>query len=386
VSLPREYWIRLLDAPFPRSLRRVRLPDRCHILITQFDKIGDVLCSTAAVSLLRQAVPQARITVAVQPYSYDALANNPDVDEVLSAPVPWSSARFARGAWERANAVLELGLSLRRRSFDVGLDLQGNPFNGMLMVLAGIPLRVGMIGLGGNVWMTAGRQMDWFANRVVFRLRLVEQLTGKTGRPITRFDSTPGDRQWASGRLAELAGDCPVVVLCPTAENPLRAWDERRYAELGRRLTDEAVVLFCHDAGNVEVAERFRVAWRGNPRCHVVETDTLGRFGAILANAAVAVSNDSAPMHMAVAVGTPVVAIFGPSPAVAAGPLDWSYNRVLEPSVICEPCLWGPHAGGCDARRCLDSISVDRVEGATRELLARRRHSSACATPQGSSL
>jgi ADP-heptose:LPS heptosyltransferase len=345
-------------------------------LITQFDKIGDVLCSTAAIALLRKVLPEARIAVAVQPYSHDVLANNPDVDEVLCASVPWSSARFARGLWERANAVLELGLSLRRRGFDVGLDLQGNPLNGLLMVLAGIPLRVGMVGLGGNVWMTAGQRMDWFANRVAFRLRLVERLTGQTGRPITRFDPGPSSRQWASERLAELAGGSPVVVLCPTAENPLRAWDERRYAELARRLTDEAVVLFCHAASDVETAERFRLAWRGNPRCHVLQTDTLGRFGAILADAAVVVGNDSAPMHMAVAVGTPVVAIFGPSPAAAAGPLDWNYNRVIEPDVICEPCLWGPHAGGCDGRRCLDSISVDRVERATRELLARRKHPS----------
>jgi len=373
VAWQREYWTRLLDAPFPRSIRRVLLGSRCRVLITQFDKIGDVLCSTAAIALLRRVLPRASITVAVQPYSRDVLANNPDVNEVISVPVPWSSRRFSGGPRDRARVVWELGRALRRRQFQLGLDLQGNPLNGLLMFLAGIPLRVGMTGLGGNLWLTAGQKMDWFANRVAFRLQLVERLTGQVGRAVTRFDSQPADCQWASERLGEVARDRPIVVLCPTAENPLRMWDEHRYVELGRRLSDEAAVLFCYAGADLPTARRFEQAWQDVPSCHVVQTDSLGRLAAMMAAAALVIGNDSAPMHLAVAVGTPVVAIFGPSPPSAAGPLDRHFNRVIQPAVICKPCLWGPHAGGCRTRRCLNSISVERVERAARELLRRGR-------------
>ncbi|MBN1345105.1 MAG: glycosyltransferase family 9 protein [Phycisphaerae bacterium] len=369
LHLQREHLTRLLDAPFPRALRRILLLSRSRILITQFDKLGDVLCSTAALRLLRETLPGARLVVAVQPYAYDVVAANPDVDEVLAVSVPWSSSRFAGGLRERARTVWRVGRSLRSRRFHLGLDLQGNPLNALLMRLAGIPLRVGMAGLGGNLFLTAGQPMDWFANRVAFRLRLVERLTGNTGRPVTRFDLKHEDRQWAQARIAQRAASDPLAILCPTAENALRMWDERRFVELGARLSDRAVVAFCHAPGDAETASRFERAWRDNPRCHVVETETLGRLGAMMSHASVVVSGDSAPMHLAVAVGTPVVAIFGPSPPSAAGPIDWDYNRVVEPAVICGPCLWGPHAPRCDVRRCLDSISVDRVARATCELL-----------------
>ncbi len=374
MGFPREYWIRLLDAPFPRGLPRVQLAEPNRVLITQFDKLGDVLCSTAAIRLLREALPDARIVVGVQPYSRDVLANNPDVDEVFVASVPWSAARFVGGLRARVRSVWDLGRSLRRCGFGLGVDLQGNPLNALLMVLAGIPIRVGMTGLGGDVWLTAGQRMDWFANRVAFRLRLVERLTGRPGRPVTRFDLSDVDRQWAADGLTRIAGEGPVVVVCPATENPLRAWDEQRYVELGRCLADEAAVVFCHAPNDVEMARRFERAWRDAARCHVVQTDSLGRLGAMLAGASVVVSGDSAPTHLAVAVGTPVVAIFGPSPPSAAGPLDWGYNRVLEPAVICGPCLWGPHAPRCDDRRCLDSISVERVARATRDLIRQGKH------------
>jgi ADP-heptose:LPS heptosyltransferase len=369
VGVRREYWTRLLDAPFPRALRRIVLPQRVRVLITQFDKLGDVLCSTAAIALLREAMPEAHIAVAVQPYSRDILANNPDVDEVLVLPVPWSSARFASGMRARIAAVRQAARTLRAGAFDLGLDLQGNPLNALVMRLAGVPIRIGMMNLGGNLWLTGGQPMDWFANRVALRLRLIERLLGRKGGPVTRFDVTDEDGAWASRRLEAITQARPTVVLCPAADNPLRMWDEARYVELGRRLSDEATVVLCHAPSDPEMAARFSQAWSDAPQCHVVETDSLGRFGAMLRAAAVAVSGDSAPMHLAVAVGTPVVAIFGPSPPSAAGPVDWDYNRVLEPAVICGPCLWGPHTRRCDTRRCLDSISVDRVDRATRELI-----------------
>ena len=375
MEFQREHWARLLDAPFPRGLRRVLLTGRIRVLITQFDKLGDVLCSTAAIRLVREVLPDAQIEVAVQPYSRAVLADNPDVDEVLGVSVPWSAARFAGGLRARAGAVWELGRSLRRRRFDLGLDLQGNPLNALLMVLAGIPMRVGMTGLGGNLFLTAGQRMDWFANRVAFRLRLIEHLTGRPGRAVTRFELTEADQAWAEERLGELAVAGPLVIVCPMADNPLRIWPVDRYIELGKRMSDQAAVIFCHPPGIGAPTRWIDQAWQDSPRCHVVETDTLGRYGAMMAAASVAVSGDSAPMHLAVAVGTPVVAIFGPSPPTAAGPLDWDYNRVLEPAVICRTCLWGPHAPDCRHKRCLKSISVDRVVRATHDLIRQgKRH------------
>ncbi len=370
MPLRRETWTRMLDGPFPRDVRRIELPGRCRVLITQLDKLGDVLCSTAAIAHLSRALPDARITVACQPYSRVVLANNPRVDEILTISAPWSSTRFAGSMSQRAEAVRSLGRLLRERRFHIGIDLQGNPLNAVLLWLARIPIRVGMTGLGGNVFLTAGQRMDWFANRVAFRLRLVERLTGMRGRPVTRFDVTDEDRTWARHRLREI-GEVPAVILCPTAENPLRMWEEGRYIELGRRLSDRANVLFCHAPEDAERAARFAAQWRDRQRCHVIETTSFGRLAGVQAEAAVVVSGDSAPMHLAVAVGTPVVALFGPSPPSAAGPIDWDFNRVLEPAVLCKACLWGPHAPACPTKHCLGSITVDRVERAVRELLDR---------------
>ncbi len=367
----RELCIRLLDAPFPRDVRRILLPDRGRILITQFDKLGDVLCSTAAIHMLREHLLDAHLAVAVQPYARAVLEGNPDVDEILELSVPWSSARFAGSVGERLRRVREVGRGLRARRFDLGLDLQGNPLNALLLRLAGIPIRVGMCQLGGNAWLTAGQRMDWFANRVAFRLRLIERLTGRGGEPKTRFFVPTEEREWVHRTVCRPAGDLPVVAVCPLAENPVRMWPRERYVELGRRLAGKAALVLPHAPGEAALAASYAEAWRDLDHCEIVQTDTLARLGAVLSASTVVVTGDSAPMHLAVAVGTPVVALFGPSPPSAAGPLDWEVNRVLEPAILCGPCLWGPHAAACESKRCLKSISVDRVARAVFEVLGR---------------
>src|SRR5206468_11045046 len=170
-------------------------------------------------------------------------------------------------------------------------------------------------------------------------------------------------------RECECKGARPLAMLLPGARYWFKAWPVERFAELADRLTGVAGcrVLVGGDAREREVAEAIRTRSRFAPTVLAGRT-TLRQFAAVLKRCALFVGNDNGPMHMAAAMGTPVVALFGPSDPSVWGPRG-GRAEVLYKGLDCRGCFHPTCARGEES--CMKQISVEEVFSAAQKFLVR---------------
>jgi heptosyltransferase-2 len=223
--------------------------------------------------------------------------------------------------------------------------------------LAGIPRRTGFLGEQRRGLLNDIRQFD--AARVP---RLVDRfLMLGDGPPVPSLPHLQGATN-AGDALASRLGitlDRPVACLCPGAEyGPAKRWPVRHFAALARRLRDRGfAVWLLGSAKDAPVAEAIREASEGACDNLAGRTD-LGDAADLLACAAVVVSNDSGLMHVAAAVGSPVVALFGSSSPDYTPPLS-PVARIVRHPVPCSPCFRRECPLGHFA--CMEDLSVESV-------------------------
>jgi ADP-heptose:LPS heptosyltransferase len=363
----------ILEGP-PLAADRVR-----EILVLRLDRIGDVLMSLPALADLRRAYPGARIRLAAGRWS-EEIARRAPVDEVLVWSAPWvgrpsEGAQTRRALWGRA-------LSLRTPRLDLALDLQGDVRAAWLMALTGARERVGYANTGGARLLTRVVPLDETVSWTLQNRRAVATATGVAalGEGARVELLTAADRQRARALLAAegLDGHRPLVGLHASGGRPVKQWAAGRWREVARRLEAEfgaALVLTGTGADRALAAEVAR-GLSGAVR------DLTGRLSLIDSLAVIGaldlfLSADTGPMHMAAAVDTPSVSVFGPSDArrYFSGGTGAPGTRhvVVQPDLWCAPCNLirrPPHEClGADGPECLRLVTVDEVHGAAARLL-----------------
>lgn len=364
----------------PSMLRRRRLaphPSAIRdVLVLRLDRMGDLLMSLPALRDLRAALPAARIRLAVPAWSAD-LARSAPVDDVLVWSPPWAGrAREGVDAWP---ALLAKARALRRARPDLAVDLQGDVRAAMLLWLAGARERVGYANTGGAYFLTRVVPLDETVPWVAQNRLAVAAALGREAPP-----QPPADPLTAAERLAGrqalaglgLDGRRPLVGIHPSGGRRIKQWDIARWSELARRLRDEygAALVITGGAADRALAEPIARATGA--------LDLTGRFGARETMAVIAaldlfLSPDTGPMHMACAVGTPSVSVFGPSdPAryFSGGPgTSGGRHVVVRAELWCSPCnlIRRPPAecAGADPPECLRLVGVDDVHREAARLL-----------------
>lgn len=333
-----------------------------NILVIKLRYIGDVLLATPALRALRDGFQDARLTVAVNRGTEPILKENPDVNEVLTVErgtsgEPW---RFVG--------------ELRRRCFDCVVDLTDGDRSAILTRLSGAPVRIGFN--EEHRWRgllyTTVVQVPQGLHRVEHDLEAVRALgiEPKAG-PLVLHTSSEDEREAArvltDAGLNE-SGHERLVWLQPGARYWFKAWPAERFADLADRLagTYGCRVLIGGDTSERGIAESIRKQARSAPTVLAGRT-TLLQSAAIMRRCALFVGNDNGPMHMAAALGVPVVALFGPSDPAEWGPRG-SRLRVLYKGLDCRRCFHPTCNRGEDS--CMKRISVDEVFTAAKELLA----------------
>jgi ADP-heptose:LPS heptosyltransferase len=319
---------------------------RPRVLAVRPDHLGDVLLTTAALAALRRAEPEAEIVALVGPWSCEILRRNPDVDRVLVYPFPW----FDRGQASLARryaAAGGLAAWLRTVGIHRAYLLRSDHWWGaMAAALAGIPERVGYGVAESRPFLTRTFDAPSSDEHVVrSALRLVggaqAAASGQPGSPATRFFPSATDRAAVANlrRAAGFEDAARYVVVHPGASTPLKRWPTERWAALLHRLTGEGTrILLTHGPGEAQVAN----AIAGQCSRQIGRTPvapSLGQLGALFEASEFALGMDSAPMHLATAVGTPTVRLVGPSDERLFGP--WGEPRlhrvVRAPGTIPDP-------------------------------------------------
>lgn len=329
------------------------------ILVMRTYFLGDVLLATPVLEALRRAFPAARIVVLAKRRGVAVLANNPNVDEVVvydDAP----DYHLPHRQWR-------LALRLRRERFDLAVDLSGNLMSSWILWAADPGYRVGFNHAGFPRLLD--RRIPYVSEgSVVEHLLSAVASLGATADPFPRIYLRDEEREEAARVLAEagVARGTRFAALSPGANWEYRRWPAERHAELSRRLRVDGVPsVLTGSEDDRELCDGIAEASRGSAVSLAGRLDVRG-LAAALERAAVFVGSDSGPMHIAAAVGTPVVALFGPNTPERFAPRG-APTRVLRHAYPCSPCEQKRCVRPDD--RCMAAITVDEVFAAAKELL-----------------
>ena len=329
-----------------------------RLLIVLLGAIGDVVCAMPLAQRLRAAWPSTQIAWAVEPPAAPLLDAHPAVDQVIV---------FERG--RGAGALLEFLRAVRGFRPDVTLDCQRHFKSGLTSWYSGAPRRLGFHWRnsreGNRLFNNAAiAPVREFTPKLTHFLRFADALHIAPA-PIS-FGLASGDAEREAVRpLVEQAGS-RMAVLYVGASWASKQWLPRSTALLCRRLRARglAVVLVGAPA-DVPFAQRVLAAGTGEV------IDAVGRLSlrevvAALEHATVAIGPDSGPMHIAAAVGVPVVALFGATNPARSGPWGW-HHFVVRSDAACAPCYLSRCPIG---QLCMERIAPDTVMQRVEEVLA----------------
>jgi heptosyltransferase-2 len=348
-----------------RRLRAHTITAPRRILCFRLERIGDLLMTGPALADLRALAPDASIDLVVGSWNREVAAAIPGIDRVETLDARW----LARGGESKGAGPMGLAMQARRwrrRQYDLAINFEPDIRSNLVMAAAGARQSAGFAGGGGGPLLDLGFDYDPSAHTIDNARRLVQSIFGRAPSPDPAWtlDLPQASRDEAARRLAPFAGNRKIGMHV-SGGRAIKQWPESRFRELAERLVRErsaAIVLTGTPADRAQLEE----VRRALPADRVL--DLSGDVGLLTAAAVIAgldlfVTGDTGPMHLAHAVGTPVVAVFGPSEPrryAPRGPRD-SIVRIDLPCSPCNRIRQPPARCVGHTPDCLAGIEVARV-------------------------
>lgn len=373
--------------PLRQHIRRVmlsltsRMPIRPQkprpaerILLIRPDHLGDTLLTIPAINALRAAQPNAEIHVLVGPWSAGALANLPQVDAVLTLPFPRFDPDEA-DSYASGVQLIRRARQLRLIGYSSAVILRPDHWWGaVLAFLAGIPQRIGYDTPESRPFLTHVIQHER-AHAVRQNLRLVEHWTGPVDpeRVPYAFPCDDTDHAYVDAYLKEwdIEPQQPIFCIHPGSKYWVRQWPVENWATVADTLTDQlgATAVFTGSDSELSMVQAITAAMQ-RPACVIAGDTQVNQLAALFERARVVLGPENGPLHLAAAVDTPTVALFGPSDPDEFhpwGPRD--RHLVLTSDIGCRPCRVLDWSGDTpDNHPCLREISIGRVLDAARRV------------------
>ena len=341
-----------------------------RILIVRLDTIGDVLLSEPAIAALRARFPTARIDLVVGRSGQAVLEGNPSVDRFITYDAPWHAAWRGRRIDRReALAGLRQTLgALRRERYDLAVELRGDPRDILFTVATGARVTVGNGWRGGGFLLDHDVPVDREAHRVDFALGIVGAAGATRVSAGPRLYLSADDRAFARQAVGGLDG--PRIIFHLGSGFPSKCLPIEKFAEVAHRLHRTRRAQIVVIGGPDEQPLYDELARRVDfPLASLIGRATLRQTAAVIEAADLFVGNDSGPMHLAAAVGTPIVTFFGPSEPPKYRPYTDRY-RLLEVPLACRPC---DHIHCIQSEYlCMTQIPVPAIQQAAEDLLGER--------------
>ena len=382
-----------------------------RILLIKLSSIGDVIHTIPLLNALRRRYPAARIDWLSKPTPAEFIRDLPALDEVLlygenqtEAPqYKWDGvAHFARLI--RDHRFLATLSRLRAARYDLVIDMQGQLKSGFVSMVTGAPVRIGFDRPRKKVWKAealtlppgamkrswkGAREGSWLAYthhvrlptlaiHAIDRYLLVGNLLGF--EPETADFSIPVRAQ-AEARVDALlrehvgAMSRPPIVIAPGSLWETKRWRPEGFAAVARHFVARGYPVLIDGAANQREECRW-IAAQAPGAVALAGLTSLAELAALIRRSAMVLTNDSGPLHLATALGRPMVAIFGPTNPVWFGP----YRRpdaLVRAGVACSPCNLRDMARCPYDHACMASITPERVIEAMEGRLAKAGHSDA---------
>jgi len=345
-----------------------------HILCIRLDTIGDVLMTTPAIRALKRSRPDRRITLLTSSAGAKVAPFIPEVDETLVYDAPWMKATAVRPNSEPEQAMVD---HLRRAGFDAAVIFtvfSQNPLPAaFLCYLADIPLRLAHCHENPyqllTDWVPDPEPAQFIRHEVRRHLDLVAEAGSQTADERLSMRVPVGAPERVRRLLHErgLAEERPFIVIHPGVTAPSRQYPALQYAAAAQRLAQEYnwQIVFT-GSGSEDSLITFIRQNMAAPSISLVNCLDLGELGALLQMSALLIANNTGPVHVAAAVGAPVVdlyALTNPQHTPWAVP-----HRVLFHDVPCKYCFKSVCPEG--HHHCLRLVTPDEVVAAAQALLA----------------
>ena len=351
--------------------KRERYKDVKRILVRGTNWVGDTIISFPAVNSLRRIFPQAHIAVLAKSHLAELWKANPDINEVISFD-------RAQGV-QRLFDELRMSRLIKEHDIDLAVIFPRSFSSAWLVFFGGVPHRIGYKGEVRD-WLLTER-LDrtteiLSTHRMYYYLHLIERL-GSGPSPSLPTLSINGElAKWADNFLAHnrLRGRVLIGFNPGATYGAAKCWPPERFVKLGKRLKEDhgAYILIFGSSLSKEQDLNNTIAQGIGEGClDLSGQTTLLELASLLRQCRLLVTNDTGTMHVAAAVGTRVVAIFGPTDPRTTSPLGEGH-MVIRAEVSCSPCL----KRVCpEEHRCMDLIDVEQVYNAICTQFKRRASS-----------
>ncbi len=331
-----------------------------RVLLIKLRAIGDVVLATPALAEARRAWPEAEIDFLTEPPSRQVLEGNPDVSEVL---VHDPHAPFAK--------QVDLVRRIRAKGYDLVIDLFGNPRSAWLTLLSGARTRVGFgFRFRKMAYNVRVAPRGHLVHEVEFNLDALRAVGVTVGPARLHFPVPDDAKRYIDDFLASKGlADRLLIGLNNSGGWAAKRWMPEKAAELARRLVEDegaAVIVLWGPGEEDQMGQVAAMAGRG---ALLAPPTDLHQLAALLVRLRLLVTTDSAPMHIAAAVGTKVVALFGPTNPLLQGPYGPGHVVVRNEQLGCLGC----NRTRCDDGRCMSELAVGTVYAACVKALAAQR-------------
>jgi len=337
-----------------------------RILIVRTDRIGDVLLSTPVIKTLRYHYPDAYIAMMVSPYSKDAVEGNPYLDKVIIYDKDgkhkswWRSLKFAR--------------NLKKKRFDLAIILHPTNRVHLVTFFAGIPKRIGYDLKLGFLLTDRIRHTKQYGEKheLDYNLDLVRYLGIEPEDKNLFMPIRPESERWVEElfRQEGIKEKDKLLAIHPGASCPSKVWPNDRFAQVADRLIEKYSfkVLIVSGPKDLSLAQSV-IRNMQHSAINLAGKTSVSQLASILKRSRLFISNDSGPVHVASAVGAPVVSIFGRNQA-GLSPKRWGpvgkNDLILHKEVGCIECL----AHNCVKEfACLKAITTEDVLNAAESIL-----------------
>jgi lipopolysaccharide heptosyltransferase II len=351
------------------TMKKLELTGKERFLVVRTDRVGDVVLSTPVLEEIKSRFPHSHLAMLVSSYAADVVKNNPHLDDVIIDDCD-DKHKGMRG-------MLKLAKEIRNKDFDVSILLRPTFRLALMLFGAGIRYRIGtgfrFYGVFFNRRVYLHRKMN-LRHEAEYNLDLLGPLGIESRKIPPRIYLQPEEELFAQ-RIWDRFGITPqdtVVVIHQGSGRSALNLSAKSFARAADLLVDRinAKVIYT---GREE--EKCLVDFIKSRMKHEV-FDLCGRtdlreLAAVMKRSDVVISNSTGPMHLAVAVGTPTVAIF--CPIFAAGPIRWGpygegHEVVLPPVPVCEKCK----PQNCPHYDCMEKIKPEQIVSKALSLLMRK--------------
>ena len=329
------------------------------ILIFSFSHIGDAVLSTCVIPPLQRHFPDARISVLVGPKSCNILWGDVRISELIIYD--------NRGAHAGLSGKRRLIRELKTRKFDLIVDLRDSFWSRFIDGTRW--------GMPSSRRYTASYRESHAVDRYLGILSAHGVESEGAAPEIRLLKSEERSAAAFLSRNGVLERNM-IIGIHPGGGWSYKLWPVERFAALGEFLSQRygAKILVFSGPDEAPLQEQMAYLMKSTPI--LVKDVGLRELSALIQRCNIYIGNDTGPMHIAAAVGTRVIAIFGPTSAVRSGPYG-SQHIVIAESIECSPCHPGRRPGGCNLDTCMamEAVSVSRVAEAVGRNLSNERES-----------